>query len=234
MSQKPRALSCKPRPPSSFSTPAYCSTWSELPLRNAAANVQAAKDLLFGAKRVPPTIYLVVASPTPTEWDAHIEEAVQDCEKAVNSVSAVSDCCNVVGLTPIEARPADLPALPDRLRELSKHLLDASILLRNHCDALGRAVDRINNARKPARKGGQGAKDSVILEHAVQLVDALLESGFTAHRAFVSSNTADFSWGKTTDIHPEIKQAFNAPREIHYFISISSAIAWLGSNGWAP
>src|SRR5208283_4578214 len=52
------------------------------PLRNAAGNVGAATEVLTGANRNPPTIYPVIACPTPTEWGAHIDDAVQDCEKA--------------------------------------------------------------------------------------------------------------------------------------------------------
>ena len=63
------------------------------PLRNTAGNVEAAKEVLTGASRTPPTIYPVIACPTPTEWVAHIDEVIQDCENAVNSVGAVSASC---------------------------------------------------------------------------------------------------------------------------------------------
>jgi hypothetical protein len=204
------------------------------PLRNAAGNVGAATEVLRGANRNPPTIYPVIACPTPTEWGAHIEEAVQDCENAVNSVSAVSASCAFAGLPALGPLPAGLATLPDRLKALSENLLGASILLDKDGDALSRAVDRIINARRPARKGGQGAKDAVILEHAVSLVDALLLGGFTGHRVFVSSNTGDFATAKTTGIHPDIKPALDPPREIHYFVSLAAAVAWLKANGWVP
>ena len=204
------------------------------PLRNAAGNVGAATEVLTGANRNPPTIYPVIACPTPTEWGCHIDDAVQDCEKAVNSVSAVSASCAFAGLPALGPLPAGLATLPDRLKTLSKILLDASILLDKDGDALSRAIDRIINARKPARKGGQGAKDAVILEHAVSLVDALLAGGFAGRRVFVSSNTGDFATAKTTDIHPDIKPVFDPPREIHYFVSLSAAVAWLKANGWVP
>ena len=148
------------------------------PLRNAAGDVEAATEVLKGARRNPPTVYPVIACPTPTEWDAHIDEAVQDCENAVNSVGAVSASCAFVGLPALGPLPPALATLPDRLKTLSKNLLDASILLDKDSDALSRAIDRIINALKPARKGGQGAKDAAILEHAVSLVDALLVGRF--------------------------------------------------------
>ena len=175
------------------------------PGRNAAGDVEAATELLTGATRKPPTVYLVIACPTPTEWGTHIDEVFRECANAVQSVEAVSASCTLVGLSALGPLPADLPTLPDLLKTLSKDLLDASILLDKDGDALGRAIDRIINAVKPARKGGQGAKDAAILEHAVSLIDALLVGGFAGRRAFVSSDTGDFATAKTTAIHPDIR-----------------------------
>lgn len=204
------------------------------PLRNAAGNVEAATEVLTGANRTPPTVYPVIACPTPTEWGDHIDEAAQDCENAVNSIGAVSASCTFVGLPALGPLPAGLATLPDRLKTLSKNLLDASILLDKDGEALSRAIDRIINALKPARKGGQGAKDAAILEHAVSLVDALLVGGFAGRRVFVSSNTGDFATAKTTAIHPDIRSVFDPPRDIHYFVSLSAAVTWLKASGWVP
>ncbi|MGC8639447.1 MAG: hypothetical protein ACP5XB_06165 [Isosphaeraceae bacterium] len=204
------------------------------PLRNAAGNVEAATEVLTGANRTPPTIYPVIACPTPTEWGAHIEEAVQDSENAVNSVGAVSDSRTFVGLPALGPLPAGLATLPDRLKTLSRNLLDTSILLDKDGEALSRAIDRIINGVKSARKGGQGAKDAAILEHAVGLVDALLVGGFAGRRVFVSSNTGDFATAKTTAIHPEIRPVFDPPRDIHYFVNLSATVNWLKASGWVP
>lgn len=204
------------------------------PLRNAAGNVEAATELLLGATRNPPTVYPVIACPTPTEWDAHIDEAVEDCENAVKSVGTVSASCEFVGLPALGSLPAALAALPAHLKTLSKNMLAASILLDKDGDALIRATDRIIDGRKPARKGGQGAKDAIILEHAVSLVDALLIRGFASRRVFVSSNTSDFATAKTTTVHPEIKVAFGPPRDILYFASLSAAVKALKGGGWVP
>jgi len=128
------------------------------PLRDAATSVEAATELLTGATRKPPTVYLVIACPTPTEWLAHIDEAMQDCENAVKSVSAVSAVCGYVGLGVLDAIPADLPTLPDKLRELSKNLLNASILLDK--EGLRSPVPSIDllTVVNPREKGGKGPR----------------------------------------------------------------------------
>lgn len=204
------------------------------PLRNAAGTVEAALELLTGAKRSVPTVYLFVGCPTPTEWSDHIHEAVADCNIAVNCVDAVSHSWHFLGEPGLPTLSPPLLVLPARLRTLSKNLLDAASVLDKDGEALGRAIDRIISGRKPARKGGQGAKDATILEHAISLVDALIAVGVATPRVFVSSNTNDFLITKGTAIHPEIKPDFDPPRDIHYSVSLSDAVTWLKASGWAP
>ena len=61
--------------------------------------------------------------------------------------------------------------------DLSETLRDAAILLDKDADALSRAIDRVIRAELPAKKGGRGAKDAVILEHAIGLTTALRSHG---------------------------------------------------------
>ena len=202
------------------------------PLRNSAATVEAALELLTGAKRVVPTVYLFVGCPTPTEWNDHIDAVVKDCDIAVQCVDAVADSWHFLGEPRLPTLPRPLPVLPDRLKTLSKDLLDSASVLDKDGEALCRAIDRIINARKPARKGGQGAKDATILDHAISLVDALLVEGISRPRVFVSSNTNDFALSKTDDIHPDIKPDFDPPRDIHYSVGLAEAVTWLKAGGW--
>jgi hypothetical protein len=204
------------------------------PLRNAAGAVEAALELLTGAKRSVPTIYLFVGCPTPTEWNDHIHEAVTDCSIAVNCVDAVAHSWYFLGKPGLPTLSPPSLLLPERLRTLSKNLLDAASVLDKDGEALGRAIDRIISARKPARKGGQGAKDAAILEHAISLVDALMAVGVATPRVFVSSNTNDFAIAKGTAVHPEIKSDFDPPRNIHYSDSLFAAVIWLKAGGWVP
>ena len=136
------------------------------PLRNACLTVQAATELLTGAQRVSPTVYLVIGCPTPTEWNHNVVEAVTDCSIAVNNVNAVSEAWGFLGTAGIPPLSPLAMTLPDRLRSLSESLRDAATLLDKDVDALSRTLDRVINSEKPTKKGGKGAKDAVILEHA--------------------------------------------------------------------
>jgi len=204
------------------------------PLRNAASAVQAASELLTGAQRVPPTVYPVIGCPTPTEWNDHVEEAVTDCTTAVSSVNAVSEAWSFLGMAGIPLLPVLAMPLPDRLKDLSETLLNAAILLDKDADALSRAIDRVIKAERPAKKGGKGAKDAVILEHAVGLTNALRAVGFGQTCIFVSSNTDDFAISKTTSLHPIVARVFAAPTNLGYAASITAAVAQLKGAGWVP
>jgi len=204
------------------------------PLRNAASAVQAASELLTGARRVPPTVYPVIGCPTPTEWDDHVEGAVTDCTTAVSSVNAVSEAWSFLGMAGIPFLPVLAMDLPDRLKDLSETLRNVAILLDKDADALSRAIDRVIKAERPAKKGGKGAKDAVILEHAIGLTNALRAAGFGQTCIFVSSNTDDFAVSKTTALHPTLTPVFAAPTNLRFEASISAAVALLKGGGWVP
>jgi hypothetical protein len=203
------------------------------PHRNAARTVLSAAILLEGARKNPPKVYLAIACPTPQEWADHIGEAVQDCVIAVESVTAVAEAWGHLGHPTLPTLPPQVLGLPDELRVLSRDLLDVAILLDKDASALSRALDRVINVVLPAKKGGKGAKDAVILEHALELIGALQAAGFTEISLFVSSNTADFAVSHTTTLHPTLAPLFGAIN-LDYFASLGAAVAHLTANGWTP
>jgi hypothetical protein len=196
--------------------------------------VHAASELLTGAQRVPPTVYPIVGCPTPTEWIDHVEEVVTDCATAVSSVNAVSEAWSFLGLTGIPFLPKAAMRLPDRLKDLSEKLCNTAILLDKDADSLSRAVDRVINAERPAKKGGKGAKDAIILENAIGLTKSLRAAGFAQTCIFVSSNTDDFAEPKTTKLHSSLAPIFAAPTNLQYAASVTAAVALLKGVGWVP
>jgi hypothetical protein len=203
------------------------------PRRNISTAVQAAIELSTAAQRMPPRVHLVIGFPTPTEWNDHVDETVEDCRTAVNVVNAVSEAWTFLGhagvrlLSPLET------TLPERLRTLSETLRDASILLDKDDVALSRAFDRVIGSRRPAKKGGKGAKDAAILEHAVRLMSELRIAGFAGRCVFVSSNTNDFATANTTVLHPDLRPDFDSIN-LEYAASLNAAVALLRAGGWVP
>ena len=204
------------------------------PLRNAASAVEAATELLIGTQHSPPSVHLVIGPPTPKEWSDHVDEVVTDCTTAVNSVNAVSEAWSYLGMAGIPPLPAAAMLLPNRLRNLSQDLRNAAILLDKDADALSRAIDRVINVLRPMRKEGKGAKDAVILEHAIGLTRALRAAAFGQTCFFVSSNTNDFAKSKTTTLHPHLAGDFGAPTNLVYAASITASVTLLKAAGWVP
>jgi hypothetical protein len=206
------------------------------PLRNISSEVRVANQFLNAVGKVPKTVYLVIGSPTPTEWTDHIDEAEKDCKTAVNSCNAVSDACRHLALPGAPFPAATLAAavgLPSVLRKLSADLLAAAICLDHDGNALSRAIDRVVAARLPAKKGGKGAKDAVILEHALEATRQLRAARFAGTCVFTSSNTSDFAAPTSMALHPILAPDF-APLNLLYATSLTHAETHLRATGWVP
>lgn len=203
------------------------------PLRNTAGEVRVANQLLASVGKSPKTVYLIIGSPTPTEWADHIDEAEKDCMTAVNSCNAVADACGYLALPGVATLPAAALGLPGLLRKLSADLLAAAIHLDHDAEALSRAFNRVVAALLPARKGGKGAKDAVILEHALEATKQLRAAGFAETCVFASSNTTDFAAPKSTDLHRLLAPEF-APLNLLYATSLTHAETHLLAAGLAP
>jgi hypothetical protein len=203
------------------------------PLRNKPSEIQFARLFLTAVQKTPKTIHLLVASPTQREWTDHIAETENDCTIAVNSCNAVASICGHMALPPVAFLPAGVLTLSTLLRNLSADLLDAAVSMDHDAAALGRAVDRIIASTHPAKPSGKGAKDSVILEHAVEATTQLRNAGFTGICLFVSSNTKDFANAGSTNLHAQLTPAFNAVN-LEYAVSLTHAESILTAADWVP
>jgi hypothetical protein len=203
------------------------------PRRNKPSEVRVARQFLAAANKAPTTLYPVVGSPTQTEWSDHMGETVDDCAAAVASCNAIASICGHMALPGVAPLPVGVLGLPDLLRQLSADLLAAAVVLDHDAAALGRAIDRVIAARVPAKPGGKGAKDAVILEHAVEMTTRLRKAGFTESCVFVSSNTKDFAASGSTNLHPLLAPAFS-PIRLEYATSLTHAEAILLAAKWAP
>lgn len=204
------------------------------PRRNQPSEVRVARQFLASANKAAKTIHLIIGSPTQTEWNDHIDETVNDCKGAVDSCNTVASICGHLALPAVAPLPAGVRlGLPTLLRQLSADLVAAAVTMDHHAAALGRAVDRVIASTIPAKKGGKGAKDAVILEHAVETTTQLRAAGFTGTCVFVSSNTTDFAAPKSTNLHPDLAPVFN-PLHLLYATSLTDAEAMLLAAGWVP
>jgi hypothetical protein len=91
---------------------------------------------------------------------------------------------------------------------------------------VGRALDRVYDKRRPSHSGM--VKDSIHLEHYLDLCRQLHASGYSKRRVFVSANKADFCAAKDkSDIHPDLKGELAAVG-LEYFATLEAALGSLG------
>jgi hypothetical protein len=138
-----------------------------------------------------------------------------------------------MALPAIATLPAAVLTLPDMLRDLSSDLLGEAVVIKNQAVAMDKAITRIIASAHPAKPGGKGAKDSIILEHAVETTSKLRSAGFTGLCLFVSSNTNDFAVKGGTTLHAVLVPVFN-PVGLKYAVSLEDAEATLLAAGWVP
>ena len=204
------------------------------PLRSKPDEVRIAQLFLTSVQKNPKTIHLLVPSPVQPEWDTHILERVNECTTAVNACNAVAAICGHLALPEVAALPAGVLKMPALLRQLSTDLLAACVTIDNDGLALARAVDRIIAYRHPVKQPhSKGAKDSVILEHAVETTAQLRNAGFAEICIFVSSNTGDFANPGSTNLHDQLAASFN-PVNLRYAVSLADAEGVLTAAGWVP
>jgi hypothetical protein len=204
------------------------------PLRSKPDEVRVAQLLLTSVQKNPKTIHLLVANPVQAEWDAHIQERENECSTAVNACNAVTAICGHLALPAVAAVPARVLEMPTLLRRLSTELLAACVAIDHDGLALARAVDRIIAYRHPVKPPhSKGAKDSVILEHAVETTDQLRRAGFADNCIFVSSNTSDFANPGSTNVHAKLAASFS-PVNLRYAASLAEAENVLTAAGWVP
>jgi hypothetical protein len=97
-----------------------------------------------------------------------------------------------------------------------------------------RAVDRIIAHMHPVQgPHSKGAKDSIILEHAVEMTARLRAAHFPGICLFVSSNTTDFAIKGSTTLHATLAPVFN-PVTLQYAVSLAHAESILTAAGWVP
>lgn len=203
------------------------------PLRNKASDVQVARLFLTSVQKTPKTVHLVIGSPTQTEWNEHIAKTESECANAIDCCNAVAAVCGYMGMPAPPPLPSGTGGLPAILRQLSADLLAAAVTMDHNASAMKRAINRIIASHLPARKGGTGAKDAVIVEHAVETTAQLRAAGFGQPCVFVSSNTKDFAAPSSTNLNPALLAAFT-PINLLYATSLTHAEAILSAAGWVP
>jgi hypothetical protein len=180
----------------------------------------------------PERVQLVVTSLVLREWhqrkDGVREEATKWLKNLDGQIVEVHKAWERLG-QPLNAAARDYYdiALVDELTTLAESLLRGSVVLKENLDCVMRAVHRVKLKKRPSHN--KEIKDSIHLEHYLELSRQLHAGGLGHPVLFTSTNSSDFWQDKNTPRHPhaELEGDFSAAH-LQFFGRLPLALTHLG------
>jgi hypothetical protein len=196
-----------------------------------AQRVQHARRLVRELGTHPDLVQLVVSYLVPVEWGQNQAAVIADVERKTRQVDTDIAEIHLAWHHLGSALPGPPPSyagagLPAALADLAAEVLGCATVLDRDDTCVRRALDRVHDKLRPSHAGM--VKDSIHLEHYLELCRQLHASGLPARRVFVSANKADFWEAKNkADIHPDLAPQLAAVG-LEFFGSLEAALGSLG------
>jgi len=180
----------------------------------------------------PERVQLVVTSLAIREWhqrrDGVREEATKWLKTLDRQIVEVHKAWERLGQPlPTAARAYYDEALVNQLTTLAESLIRGSAVLMENTDCVMRAVHRVKLKKRPSHN--KEIKDSIHLEHYLELSRQLHAGNLGRPVLFTSTNSSDFWQDKNTPEHPHVELAddFGAAH-LHFFGRLPLALSHLG------
>lgn len=207
--------------------------------RNNSQILENTQRILQTIATAPDRLQIVITSLVLIEWtqnhpDVLVKETRQELSDLDKRISRVHATWDSLGRPlPNRAPRYHDPQLPENLKSLAESLLSNAMELDEDPDCIRRAIDRVKTKTRPSQDGA--IKDSIHLEHYLELSRRLAARGFTEPCVFVSSNTSDFSLDSNkADIpHPHLTGGLSAAG-LEFFPSLGPALHHIGLFGTPP
>jgi hypothetical protein len=137
-------------------------------LRGLPNYAARASELLKLASATPPACLIVVSSIVPHEWSTNAQGVTGEVDRHLNEMEEYSshfhDACQALGISlPFGRAGYAHSGLAERLRDLSRQILDGAICLDADHGSRARAVERVIFNLAPSHKRGE-VKDCAIIE----------------------------------------------------------------------
>ena len=179
----------------------------------------------------PDRLLLVVSYLVPVEWAQNQASVLADVElrtrRVDEDIAEIHRAWQHAGSQLPGPAPSHAGSgLPAALAALAGTVLGCAVILDLDQTCIGRALDRVHTKARPSHNGM--VKDSIHLEHYLELCRQLHTSGFPGRRVFVSANKADFWEAKhKADIHPDLEAQLRAVG-LEFFGTLEAALGSLG------
>jgi hypothetical protein len=176
--------------------------------------VRAQTELIAQCRRLseivitdPNRVQLVVTSLVVLEWNQNKEQVRAEIttwlDETDRRILDIHKAWDRVGMPKLTRAPTYLePPLVDALTSLSESLIQSATVLDEDHSCLTRAFDRVKQKQRPSHK--KEIKDSVHLEHYLELARQLTVAAFAQPVIFVSTNGADFWPDTNTPQYPHV------------------------------
>jgi len=196
-----------------------------------AGRLERVRRLVDALKGNADRVQLVVSYLVPVEWGQNRAAVVAEVERKTRRVDEDINEIHVAWKHIGPSVPGPPPTysgggLHTALAALADAVLGWAVVLDRDEPCGGRALDRVQNKSRPSH-GGM-VKDSIHLEHYLELCRQLHASGFPERRVFVSANKTDFWEAKyKPDIHPDLAPQLAAVG-LEFFGTLEAALGSLG------
>ncbi len=207
-----------------------CLHYEKLGAPRAIGCIESIRRLLNALATNPDRVQLVITELVATEWNQNIAsirtKAEQHLAHVDEAVVKLYQGAGYIG-THLAAFPAlAASTLVADLVALSQALLNQAVQLELDNAFTQRALNRVYTKTRPSHEGH--IKDSIHLEHYLELVRQLRAQHFTDQCIFVSSNRRDFWDGENPRLHSLLLPEFtNVAVQLRFFGSIHAALGCL-------
>lgn len=195
-----------------------------------ARHVEALRQVNTRLAAASDTMLVVVTELVRHEWMQNVDGVKEKLQKFLDRADKTNEAihdawaCLDSAVPPPPAKHGGR-GLVDRLAGLAAAVLGQASILEQEPDCVGRALHRVYAKTRPSHNGL--IKDSLNLEHYLQLARNLKSAGFGERVAFVSSNKSDFWTGKNdADVHPDIRGELSTAG-LEFFGDLRSAVGSL-------
>jgi hypothetical protein len=189
----------------------------------------SARRLIKTLDAEPHRVQLVITSLVRHEWGqnvaASMKRASGHLEETLERLARILASCEHVKI--VAQRPAtDYARLPlvQGLVDLAENLMSRAILLDREGSCIEMALSRVMDKRRPSHKGE--IKDSIHLEHYLELSRRLSQARYPQPLLFVSGNKADF-WEGPPRIHRDLEIELQSAG-LQFFGKLDAALGQLG------
>jgi hypothetical protein len=216
-----------------------------VPLDIIRAGMRSQTDLIEGCRRLseivvtdPDRVQLVVTSLVVIEWGQNKDQVRQEMTDWIiesdRRVLEIHRTWDRVGSPVMTQAPTYMdPRWIDLLTSLGESLIQGAVVLDDDNGCVMRAIDRLKQKRRPSHR--KEIKDSIHLEHYLEISRQLHAAGYTQPAVFVSTNSSDFWADKNTPSAPHTDlEAELAAAHLTFYGKIEFALRHLAIIPGAP